>query len=117
MLYTSATGYRTRDEGVLTETGTLGYAWCSSPHASGSVSPGGLNFNSDNVNPLNGFSGRALGFPVRCVQHLRLLFAVFHARRTRRQRIEYVRSSRTRSFSRPPTSRSTSAWNRGEWSW
>jgi len=59
----------------LTNVGTNGYAWASSPHASGSVSPGGLNFNSGNVNPLNGFSGHAIALTVRCVQHLpKLLF-------------------------------------------
>lgn len=54
----------------MTSVGTSGYAWSSSPNASGSVNAGNLGFNATVVNPLNN-NNRANGFPVRCVQHLR----------------------------------------------
>jgi hypothetical protein len=54
----------------LTSVGTSGFAWSSSPNASGSVNAGNLGFDATVVNPLNN-NNRANGFPVRCVQHLR----------------------------------------------
>ena len=74
LLRPPASGYRTRETGGLTNVGTNGYSWSSSAYAAGSATSGGLNFNSSNVNPLNSFSGRALAFPVRCVQHLQAAF-------------------------------------------
>jgi len=65
-----ATGYRTSDAGAFLAVGANGYAWSSSPYASGNFNVGFLNFNSGNVNPLNN-TWRAHGMPVRCVQHLR----------------------------------------------
>jgi hypothetical protein len=54
----------------LTSVGASGFAWSSSPNASGSVNAGNLGFDATVVNPLNN-NNRANGFPVRCVQHLR----------------------------------------------
>ena len=57
--------------------GTHGYAWSSSPIASDLPRGGHLRFIADGVQPLNA-DGRAIGFPVRCVQHLpKLLFEHF----------------------------------------
>ena len=74
----SATGYRHRESGALTNVGTNGYAWSSSSSYAGSNNASNLNFNSSNVYPLNN-NNRANGFPVRCVQHLPR--AVFFFRR------------------------------------
>ena len=63
----AASGYRHRASGALTNVGTEGDSWSSSPNASGSVNAGNLNFNATNVNPLNS-NNRANGFPVRCVR-------------------------------------------------
>lgn len=60
----------------MTSVGTSGYAWSSSPNASGSVNAGNLGFNATVVNPLNN-NNRANGFPVRCVQHLQTAFILF----------------------------------------
>ncbi|MDE7344203.1 MAG: fibrobacter succinogenes major paralogous domain-containing protein, partial [Alistipes sp.] len=73
MLRPPATGYRNRETGALTVVGENGYAWSSSSNYAGHNNAGHLNFNSGNVNPLNN-NPRAYGFPVRCVQHLRLPF-------------------------------------------
>ena len=62
-----ASGYRNRTSGALSNVGTNGYAWSSSPNASGNVNAGNLNFNASYVNPLNN-ANRANGFPVRCVR-------------------------------------------------
>lgn len=62
-----ASGYRNRTSGALTNVGTNGYYWSSSPNSSGSTNAGNLNFNATNVNPLNS-NNRANGFPVRCVR-------------------------------------------------
>ena len=53
----------------MTSVGASGFAWSSSPNASGSVNAGNLGFDATVVNPLNN-NNRANGFPVRCVQHL-----------------------------------------------
>ena len=50
--------------------GTHGYAWSSSPIMSGLPRAGHLRFIANEMQPLNA-DGRAIGFPVRCVQHLR----------------------------------------------
>ena len=73
LLRPPATGYRNRETGALTVVGENGYAWSSSSNYAGHNNAGHLNFNSGNVNPLNN-NPRAYGFPVRCVQHLRLPF-------------------------------------------
>jgi len=51
----------------LTSVGTSGFAWSSSPNASGSVNAGNLGFDATVVNPLNN-NNRANGFTVRCVR-------------------------------------------------
>ena len=61
-----ASGYRNRTSGALTNVGSNGYSWSSSPTQS-STNAGNLNFNATNVNPQNNNS-RAYGFPVRCVR-------------------------------------------------
>lgn len=61
-----ASGYRNRTSGALTNVGSNGYSWSSSPTQS-STNAGNLNFNATNVNPQNSNS-RAYGFPVRCVR-------------------------------------------------
>ena len=68
-----ASGYRSNTTGALGNVGTYGYAWSSSPSAAGNANGGFMNFNATEVNPLNG-GNRAIARPVRCVQHLRLLF-------------------------------------------
>ena len=61
-----ASGYRSRASGALTNVGSGGYSWSSSP-TQGSTNAGYLNFSASNVNPQrNNF--RAYGFPVRCVR-------------------------------------------------
>ncbi|MCM1302443.1 MAG: hypothetical protein NC226_12095 [Bacteroides cellulosilyticus] len=74
MLHTLASGYRNRDTGALTNVGTEGDYWSSSSTAAGSTTPSGLDFNTGYVDPLHSFAGRAHALPVRCVQHLQLLF-------------------------------------------
>ncbi|MDE5624158.1 MAG: hypothetical protein K2I62_06075, partial [Alistipes sp.] len=65
----SAAGYRHYSSGALTNVGTNGRYWSSSSYSAGSNNAGNLNFHSSNVNPLNN-NNRALGYSVRCVQHL-----------------------------------------------
>jgi len=76
LLRPPAAGYRTNSTGALTNVGTNGYVYSSSSYAAGDRNAGYLNFNSGNVNPLNG-NNRANGFPVRCVQHLPELLISF----------------------------------------
>ncbi|MDE6446631.1 MAG: fibrobacter succinogenes major paralogous domain-containing protein [Alistipes sp.] len=69
MLSAPATGYRHRETGALANIGDEGVYWSSSSSPDGGfVSSGGLDFHSVSVNTLYVFSGRAFGFPVRCVQ-------------------------------------------------
>ncbi len=65
----SAAGYRHWTTGALTNVGIEGDCWSSSSYAAGNNNAGRLNFNSTNVNPLNGWY-RAVAWSVRCVQHL-----------------------------------------------
>ncbi len=69
LLIAPATGYRHETTGALANVGTNGYSLSSSPLAADQVKMGYLNFNADNVNPLESWY-RSAGFPVRCVQHL-----------------------------------------------
>ena len=73
--YRPAAGIRNTSSGALTNVGTNGYAWSSSPAASGSVYAGMMNFNSGNVNTLNTDANRGHARAVRCVQHLQRLFS------------------------------------------
>ncbi|UEA86475.1 FISUMP domain-containing protein [Alistipes senegalensis] len=61
-----ASGYRNRASGALTNVGSGGYSWSSSPTQS-SASAGFLYFNAAYVHPQGNYS-RAYGFPVRCVR-------------------------------------------------
>ena len=62
-----ASGYRNRTSGALSSVGTSGFAWSSSPYASGNVNAGHLYFHASYVCPLDN-NNRANGFPVRCVR-------------------------------------------------
>ena len=72
LLHAPASGNRHRETGALNVVGTYGYAWSSSP-TSGSANAGYLEVRASGVLPL-GDVNRAYAFPVRCVQHLQLLF-------------------------------------------
>lgn len=63
-----ASGYRSRASGALTNVGSDGYSWSSSP-TQGSTYAGFLNFSASYVSPQNN-GYRAYGFPVRCVREL-----------------------------------------------
>ena len=78
LLSPPAAGHRNRETGDLNVVGTYGYVWSSSPYASDSCYAGFLRFLAGELTPLRA-DGRALGFPVRCVQHLRLLFSLAQA--------------------------------------
>ncbi len=69
LLSYAAAGYRNNATGALDVVGTNGYCWSSSSYNAGNNNAGMLNFNSGNVNPLNG-GNRAIARAVRCVQHL-----------------------------------------------
>ncbi len=69
-LFLEAAGFRTRETGALTSVGASGFAWSSSPFASGSVNAGHLGFDATVVTPL-GHHSRAYGFPVRCVRNVK----------------------------------------------
>ncbi len=71
-----AAGYRFRETGALANTGTLGAAWSSSPSAAENTGASDLWCHAAGVKPLDS-SGRAHGFPVRCVQHLQTAFILF----------------------------------------
>ncbi|MDE5709273.1 MAG: fibrobacter succinogenes major paralogous domain-containing protein [Alistipes sp.] len=73
MLFASASGYRTHTTGALTNVGTYGTCWASSPAAAGNVNAGDLWFHAEKVLSLDS-SGRANAFSVRCVQHLQAAF-------------------------------------------
>ena len=59
-----ASGYRNNSNGSLSNDGSNGNYWSSSPNSQ--TNGYNLNFNSGNVNPSNS-NNRANGFPVRCV--------------------------------------------------
>ena len=61
-----ASGYRNRTSGALTNVGSSGYSWSSSPTQSSS-NAGYLSFSATFVSPQYDNS-RACGFPVRCVR-------------------------------------------------
>ncbi|WP_129650649.1 hypothetical protein [Alistipes senegalensis] len=61
-----ASGFRNRTSGALTNVGSVGYSWSSSP-AQSSTYAGNLSFGATGVYPQNN-SSRAYGFPVRCVR-------------------------------------------------
>ena len=61
-----ASGYRNRASGALTNVGSSGYSWSSSPTQS-STYAGYLSFNATYVGPQSN-NYRAVGFPVRCVR-------------------------------------------------
>ena len=69
LLSYAAAGYRNNATGALDVVGTNGYCWSSSSYNAGNNNAGMLNFNSGNVNPLNG-GNRGNARAVRCVQHL-----------------------------------------------
>ena len=73
LLLTPASGYRIYTTGALTNVGTYGTCWASSPAAAGNVNAGDLWFHAERVLSLDS-SGRANGFSVRCVQHLQAAF-------------------------------------------
>ncbi|MDE6046534.1 MAG: fibrobacter succinogenes major paralogous domain-containing protein [Alistipes sp.] len=73
LLHAPASGYRYRETGALTNVGSNGYVWSSSPYAAGNVSAGSMDFSVSFVRPLN-YYARAYAFPVRCVQHLQAAF-------------------------------------------
>ncbi len=74
-----ATGYRYFASGALTAVGAEGVVWSSSSAFAGDIGAGDLYFRLDGVFTLYG-SGRALGFAVRCVQHLQGYFPKKHFR-------------------------------------
>ena len=59
-----ASGYRNNSSGTLSNDGSNGYCWSSSPNSQ--TNGYNLNFNSGGVNPSNS-NNRANGFPVRCI--------------------------------------------------
>ena len=61
-----ASGYRDRTSGALTNVGSSGFSWSSSPTQS-STYAGSLSFSAAGVYPQNNYS-RVFGFPVRCVR-------------------------------------------------
>ena len=61
-----ASGYRLRTSGALTNVGSGGYSWSSSPTQSSALA-GYLGFSAAGVYP-QGNDSRAYGFPVRCVR-------------------------------------------------
>ena len=69
-LFLEATGFRDTPSGALTNVGSRGYAWASTPYASGNYNGGRLRFAADMVNPLID-DRRSCGFPVRCVRNVK----------------------------------------------
>ncbi|MCM1151460.1 MAG: fibrobacter succinogenes major paralogous domain-containing protein [Alistipes sp.] len=69
MLHAPASGYRNYQSGALTNVGTTGVCWSSSPLDAGSVNGGDLIFDAGRVKPFDN-NNRSYGFTVRCVQHL-----------------------------------------------
>ncbi len=70
--FTVASGNRNRETGALSNVGTWGGCWSSSP-VSGSANASNMEFNSSYVRPEQS-NNRANGFSVRCVQHLPAVF-------------------------------------------
>ena len=71
--YAPASGYRTSTTGALTNVGTGGYCWSSTPVSASNPIAGAMAFLSGLVYPLHS-ADCAYAFPVRCVQHLRAAF-------------------------------------------
>lgn len=67
-LFLPAAGLRNNNSGELASTSSNGYYWSSSPYYGGNNYAGSLHFGSGSVRPL-GYSNRASGFSVRCVQN------------------------------------------------
>ena len=63
-----ASGYRLSGTGGLYSVGTEGYSWSSSPNLVSTPYGSGLRFHNSGMDPASNYHGRALGFPVRCVQ-------------------------------------------------
>ncbi len=59
-----AAGYRLNSTGAVTNQGTNAYYWASTPYSESNGHY--LNFNSNNVNPVNN-ANYSNGFTVRCV--------------------------------------------------
>ena len=71
LLRAPATGYRNRDTGALTEVGTGGFYFASSPYAGDHYGASYMGFNHNEVNPFwTNDRARAFALSVRCVQHL-----------------------------------------------
>jgi len=71
--FAPAAGFRWQETGTMASVGAEGDAWSSSPCNADSPAASYMAFClEDWVEPFR-TAGRALGFPVRCVQHLRLL--------------------------------------------
>ena len=70
---TSAAGDRNRDSGALENVGVGGFAWSSSPYASGHPNASFLGFKQSYVEPFR-TDNRSYALSVRCVQHLHELF-------------------------------------------
>ena len=69
-----ASGYRTYTSGDLTNVGTGGYCWSSTPVSASNPIAGAMAFLSGLVYPLHS-ADCAYAFPVRCVQHLQAAFS------------------------------------------
>ena len=70
--YAPVSGFRSYAAGALSNVGTSGHFWSSSPQ-SGSTDASHLDFRSTAFFAQVG-NPRSYAFTVRCVQHLRLLF-------------------------------------------
>ncbi len=107
---TPAAGYRFRETGALANTGTLGAAWSSSPSAAENTGASDLWCHAAGVKPLDS-SGRAHGFPVRCVQHLQTAFILF-ALPSRTDRAPVVAGALLRRGLPPTVSKAVNGWHR-----
>ncbi len=64
-----ATGYRNCATGALTEVGTGGFYFASSPYAADDYGASYLGFNSNEINPIwTNTRARSFALSVRCVQ-------------------------------------------------
>ena len=72
LLHAPASGYRNYPTGALTQVGTSGHCWSSSPIGSAATASF-MEFYPANVRPEQSWY-RATGFTVRCVQHLQAAF-------------------------------------------
>ncbi|MDE6045750.1 MAG: hypothetical protein K2G10_00415 [Alistipes sp.] len=97
LLPAPASGYRAFTSGALGVVGTEGGCWCSAPLAASNINAGDFWFHASNVNPLNN-GNRAYALPVRCVQHLRLLFIFFPSEATSAERAGSKKSTAKRRF-------------------